>query len=205
MAELEQAFRRRELYLICHDGLADDGMIAGGSDIGIRPSPRSHYDRLRKALPTEADVEWYRSPERRCQQTSARVFGEVDWEDSDQLAARAMGVWEGKTWRGVRDEDSVRAESFWSNYAVSKAPSGGESLVTVHERVNAFLTGMGHRTTWTEAVVVCAPEVIAAAVCDTLQVDLSAVLRFNVAPLSLTRLSHSWIGWQVRCVNALSL
>ncbi len=202
MAELEQAFRSRDLYLVCHDSTAEEGLIAGRSDVGIRPSPRSRYDMLRKVLPTEEGVEWYRGDERRCQQTSARIFSEAGWEENDQLAARGMGAWEGMNWQDVRDKDSVRAEAFWSHYASTAAPGGGESLAQVSERMNAFLTGMGHRTVWSTAVVVCAPEVISAAVCSTLQVDLSAALRFNVDPLSVTRLSHNWIGWQIGCVNA---
>ena len=203
MADLEQAFRRRELFLVCHDGLGDEGMIAGRSDAGIRPSPRSRYDRLRKAVPTEPDVEWFRGPERRCQQTSARILAEVDWQESDQLAARAMSTWEGKTWQQIRESDSLRAEAFWSNFAERKAPTDGESLLQVRERVNAFLVGMGHRQTWTRAVAVCSPEVIGVAVCDTLGIDLNTVLRFNVDPLSVTRLTHNWIGWQVGCMNAI--
>ena len=201
MSVLDDAFRRRELWLVCPDALADDGMIPGRSDIGIRPSPRSRYDRMRKLLPSGADNEYFRAPSRRCQQTCARLSAEADWEESDQLVARAMGAWEGKTWRQVRDEDSVRAEAYWSNFAEAKAPSGGETLGDVRERVDAFLVGMGHRATWQQAVVVASPEVIGVAVASTLGVDLKSVLRFNVDPLSVTRLTHTWIGWQLGCLN----
>lgn len=202
MPDLETAFRRREIYFICHDVIAEEGLIAGQSDVGIRPSPRSKYDAVRRALSQFDGVEWYRGPERRCQQTAARILGEVEWEESNQIAARQMGAWQGKTWKDIRKADSVRAEAFWSNYASAAAPGDGESVEVLRNRANAFLVGMGHRDVWNTAVAVCAPETVAAVVCDALQVDMTTSLRFNVDPLSITRLSHSWIGWQVDCVNA---
>lgn len=202
MAELEDAFRRRDLYFIAHDGLGEDGLIAGLSEVGIRPSPRSRYERLRKAVPGDGDIEWYRDASRRGQQTAARVFSEAEWIEHDQLAPRAMGAWEGKTWGAVRESDSVRAEAFWSQYGRSKAPGESESLPEVHERVNAFLVGMGHRTTWSTAVVVAPPEIVAVAMCATMEVPLKTMLRFGVDPLSMSCLTHTWIGWQVSCLNS---
>lgn len=201
MAELEDAFHRRELYLVAHDAVAQGDVIAGMSDVGIRASPRSHYDRLRKRLPHGGEVEWYRDASRRAAQTAARVFSEVDWAETDQIAPRQMGAWQGKTWSDVRQADSVRAEAFWSQFGRSKAPGESETLPDVYDRVNAFLVGMGHRTTWNEAVAVAPPEIIGVAVCAVLEVEMKTVLRFAVDPLSVTRLTHTWIGWQLGALN----
>lgn len=202
MAQLEDAFRTRELFLVAHDAVGEDGLIAGMSDVGIRPSARSRYERLKKALPHEGDVEWFRDGSRRGQQTAARVFSEVEWTQQDQLAPRGMGAWEGRNWSDVRREDSVRAEAFWSQYGRSRAPGDSESLQQVHDRVSAFLVGMGHRTTWSQAVLVVPPEIVGVAACAVMEVPLNTVLRLAVDPLSITRLRHTWIGWQLGCLNS---
>lgn len=202
MADLQDAFRSRDLYLVCNDRVAEDGLIGGRSDVGIRPSSRSRYERLRKELTHEAEVEWFRDTSRRSQQTSARILAEAPWQDTEQLMPRAMGAWEGLTWEQVRARDAVRAESFWTRFEESRAPGESETLQAVRDRVDAFLTGMGHRTSWSRAVAVAPAEVIAVAACWALGVELRTTLRFTVEPLSVTRLTHSWIGWQLGCLNS---
>jgi broad specificity phosphatase PhoE len=156
---------------------------------------------MRKLLTMDRDVEWYRDTTRRAHQTSARIFAEVPWQESEQLAPRAMGAWEGKTWEQIRRADAVRAEAFWNRFEDSSAPGESETLGAVLERTEAFLTGMGHRTSWECAVVVAAPEVIAVAVCSVLGIDLRSTLKFGIDPLTVTSMQHSWIGWQLGCLN----
>ena len=201
MAELEAAFQRRELYLVSHDSLGDDGMIAGRSDLGIRSSSRRKYEFVQAMLPSGGEVEHYYSECRRIQQTAARIRSEADWEFVESLLPRAMGAWEGKAWATIREKDSVRAEAFWSRYDTAAAPGGGEPLPDVAERSSALLTGLGNRTNWTKAVAVTSPEVIGCLVCECLGTNLKTMLRFDVDPLSITRLTHTWIGWQVGALN----
>ena len=201
MAELEAAFHRRELYLVSHDALGDDGLIAGRSEAGIRSSSRRKYEFVQALLPAGDEVEYYAAECRRIQQTAARVRSEAGWEYVESLLPRAMGAWEEQTWATVREKDSVRAEAFWSRYESAAAPGGGEPLAAVAERSGAFLTGLGNRTNWTKAVAVTSPEIIGCLVCDCLGVNLKTMLRFDVDPLSVTRLTHTWIGWQVGSLN----
>jgi broad specificity phosphatase PhoE len=201
MADIETAFQRRDLYLVCHDSLGDDGLIAGRSEVGIRSSARRKYDFVRSMIPTGGEVEHYACEIRRVQQTAARVRSEVEWEFVESLLPRGMGAWEEKTWSDVRETDSVRAEAFWSSYETQAAPGSGEPLPEVAERAQNLLTGLGNRTSWTKAVAVTSAEVIGCLVCNALGQELKMMLRFDVDPLSITRLTHTWIGWQLSSLN----
>jgi alpha-ribazole phosphatase len=200
MSELEDVLRTRSLWLVCHDHLPDDRLIAGRSDVAIRPSPRTRYDRLRKLLPE--DGERHTSTVRRCHQTCARLRPDLEWTPQELLLGRDHGDWEGQTWDDVRSADPIRCESFWSDYARATAPHG-ESLGAVAERVDAFLLGLRNRDEWTHLVAVTHPEVIRALVCRVLQIPLNNALRLRVDPLSVTHLSRSWSGWQVDGLNHL--
>ncbi len=201
MADLETAFQRRDLYLVCHDALGDDGMIAGRSEVGIRSSARSKYEFVRTMLPNGGELEYYACGSRRIQQTAARIRSEVEWESVNSLLPRGMGKWEERTWSEVRETDAVRAEAFWSSYESQAAPGGGEPLSDVAERAQHLLTGLGNRASWTKVVACTSAEVIGCMVCSILGDDLKTMLRFDVDPLSITRLTHTWIGWQLGSLN----
>lgn len=198
MTDLEDALRHRCLHLVCHDDLPQERLIAGRSDVAIRPAPRRRYDQLRRLLPD--DAERHTAAVRRCLQTCARIRPDVDWTEQEGLDGRRHGEWEGRTWDDVRVEDPVRCEQFWSDYARATAP-GGESLGDVAERVDSFLLGLRNRDGWTDVVAVTHPEVIRVAVCRVLQIPLNNALRLRVDPLSVTRLSRTWTGWQIDGLN----
>lgn len=201
MTDLEDAFRPRKVWFVCCDELAEERVIAGRADLAIRPAARARYERLRKALPETGEVEFHRAPVRRAQQTAARLRPDLDWGVSEQLAPRAMGAWEGKTWDELRRSDSVRVESFWADFVARAAPGGGEALTEVGGRAESFLTGLTNRPGWSSAVVIASPDVIAAVACTILDVDLKTTRHFDVDPLSVTTATHSWLGWHLTSLN----
>lgn len=190
----------RHLYLVCRDRIADDNVVPGRSDIAIRPSTRSTYERLRRLLPEPEGALLMSSPLRRCHQTGARLFANLQWEESEHLLPRAFGTWEGKTWAQIRQEDPIRAESFWSDFANSRPP-GGESLRDVAERVDIFVTGLLNREGWSQAILLTHPDIIRIAASFVLETPLKNALRVVAEPLSVTHLSHSWMGWQLESLN----
>lgn len=202
MADLTDPLRTRRVYLISEDRLAgEDGLIAGRSDdIGIRASARAAYERMRDALPPADESLCLRSPVRRAQQTANRIAAEVEWEESEALLPRDYGSWTGETWEKVRTTDPGRTEAFWNDYARGRAP-GGESLHDVYERAGLMLTELGNRARWDHAIVVTHPDVIRAIVLHVLEAPLKTATRVHVEPVSMTRLSHGWMGWTLDSLN----
>ena len=200
MTELSSALRSRTLWLVCHDGVAKQGVVAGRSNAAIRPSTRARYERLLKALPSGEGVEFVRSLVRRAQQSCARLDHAAKWEEMANLTARDHGDWTEKTWDEIRREDPVRCEAFWNEYGRAAAPRG-ETLSAVHERADAFLQGLANRDDWSDVVAVTHPEVVHVCIAHVLQIPLNNVLRIRVDPLSVTRLSRDWMSWQLHGLN----
>ena len=195
-------FRRRVVWFVCHDEVAEDRVIAGRSDLAIRPTARSVYDRLRRVVPETGDLEFYRAPVKRCSQTASRLRADVTWEVHELLAPRAMGAWEGRTWDDLRASDAPRVEHFWSDFVERSAPGGGEPLNEVGARVESLLRGRTTRPAWTDAVVVASADAIAAAVCRVLDVELHTSRYFDIDALSVTTLVHTWLGWRLGSLNS---
>ena len=200
MSELNDFMRVRGVYLICHDRVADDVQIPGRGDGAIRPSSRAQYERLRKLLPDADASGRFASGERRCKQTAARLMPNVEWEASEHLEARDFGDWTGRTWTDIRSSDPVRCEQFWNDFARERPPRG-ESLRDVARRAEMFLGGLTNRDDWTSTLVVTHAEIIRVAICLVLDIQLKQSLKISVDPLSVTHVSHNWMGWQVESVN----
>lgn len=202
MGESTDPLRARRVYFVCEDRLTGaDDIIAGHSDdVTIRASARAAYERMRDALPAPDASLCLRSPVRRAEQTASRIAAEIEWETADALLPRDYGAWTAKTWADVRSTDPGRTEAFWNDYARGKAP-GGESLKDVAERAELMLTELGNRPRWDHAIVVTHPDVIRAIVLHVLEAPLKTATRLHVEPLSLTRLSHGWMGWTLDALN----
>ncbi len=203
MSDLAQALQHRHLWVICRDTPADDDILLGDADTAIRPAPRPTYDRVRKRLPDTgqaAGVQWYVSPARRAHQTASRLVPEARWEAQEHVGPRLWGHWQGLDWPTIRSRDALRVEAFWSDYGQARPPEG-ESLADVIERWHLFATALTHQADWKQAVVVTHPDVIRAAVCHVLDLKPANASRIAVHPLSITRLSASFVGWKLDELN----
>lgn len=192
----------RRIHLVVRDRLAQDDLIAGQSDVAIRASARTAYERVRRLLPEPDPARnlYLTSPVRRAQQTAARIQGDLTWTPQDALRPRDMGNWEGIAWTDVRASDPRRCERFWSDHATAAAP-GGERLTDVKERAEGWLAGLLNRDGWDHAVVVTHPTVVRVALCQLLEIPLRHALTLTMDPLAITRLSHSWLGWRLDGLN----
>jgi broad specificity phosphatase PhoE len=202
MSDLSQALQNRTVWLICRDQPAEDDLLLGDSDTAIRPASRTLYEKLRKGIPEPdtSTMQFWVSPARRAQQTASRLIPEVRWQAGEHVGPRLWGAWQGLTWPEVRSRDALRAEAFWSDFGAARPPDG-ESLHDVMERWNLFATALSNQHDWRTVLVVTHPDVIRAAVCHILDVRLANAGRINVSPLSLTRVSVSFLGWRLDDLN----
>lgn len=178
----------REFLLIRHAPVLSQGRLIGRTDsaavLPVAPPLQAGLDLL-----NTADLRIC-SPALRCRQTAAWLGGE--WQTNNNLWEQDFGEWEGRSYDalpdlGVRSRDELAAQA---------APEG-ESFFDVCKRYAAFLDALPDCR---NVAVVAHSGIIRAAIGIALDATASG-LGFNVAPLSLTRLTQTDAGWAINGVN----
>jgi broad specificity phosphatase PhoE len=141
-----------------------------------------------------ADV-WICAPSQAALQT-ARALGHDDPAHDDPVVEKALadpgfGTWTGLGLGDVAGQDPAGLQAWLSD--PTAAPHGGESLAQIRQRAGGWLDQQaGQRT-----LAVAHPVVVRAALTHALGLPDAAVWQLDVAPLSLTRLTHRTGRWHV--------
>jgi broad specificity phosphatase PhoE len=136
--------------------------------------------------------EWVCGPSRAARQTARAVFsggGPVQVEPA--LADPGYGRWDGQALDEVAQASPDGLGAWLTD--PQAAPHGGESLAAVRLRVGAWLEQQAGQ----DLVAVAHPVVVRAAVVHALGLPDAAVWQLDVAPLSVTRLTHRANRWHV--------
>jgi broad specificity phosphatase PhoE len=144
---------------------------------------------LAGSLP-HADQIWS-SPELRARQT-AQALG-LNAAAEPALRDCDYGAWGGCKFDDVQAREPDAVASWLRDPAA--APHGGESLLTLMQRVAGWLAGeqSHHR----RSIVVTHAAIIRAAVVHTLEAPPQSFWRIDIAPLSITRLSGADGRWNL--------
>jgi broad specificity phosphatase PhoE len=103
------------------------------------------------------------------------------------------GDWRGSSFDKVSARDPVAVSKWLSDPAAT--PHGGESLLSLIERVGEWLEGesaMNRRS-----IVVTHPTIIRAAIVHAIEAPPKSFWRIDIAPLSITRLSGTGGRWSL--------
>ncbi|MFY7930602.1 MAG: alpha-ribazole phosphatase family protein [Oligoflexus sp.] len=151
------------------------GLCYGHLDVPLLASyPRALAD-VRDQLPDLEPVRVYSSPSQRCLRLANDLnAGPVCVVEA--LRELNFGSWEGKLWSQIPREESDP----WSEDFVNRAPPGGESFRSLHDRVLDFLGGLQ----WDDAHdILCITHsgVIRAIVCAWNSRHLGEAFDFEVA------------------------
>jgi broad specificity phosphatase PhoE len=177
------------LILVCHAATDAVRTTAFPADEPLDSSGRTRAAVLAGRLPA-ADRCWM-SPELRTRQTTEAL----------QLEAIALSVLRDcdyGDWRGTSFEEVVARDpegiSAWLRDPAA-TPHGGESLLSLMQRVTEWLEGenaMNRRT-----IVVTHASIIRAAILHAIDAPPKSFWRIDIAPLSVTRLSGANGRWNV--------
>lgn len=132
------------------------------------------------------------SPARRCCRTAAALWPDLPCETDPRLWEQAFGAWEGRAPADLPDLGPLSPEAL-----AAAAPHGGESFADLVARTVPALEALA--TGGSVAVVAHAGTIRAALARAT--GSAPGALAFQVAPLSLTRMTATSAGWSVVCVN----
>ncbi|GAA4232863.1 hypothetical protein GCM10022254_33920 [Actinomadura meridiana] len=137
------------------------------------------------------DAEAWSSPARAARETCAALG--LDARPVAALAEAECGRWAGVPYAVVAENEPDALASWLSDPRA--VPHGGESRADLADRVADWL-GSG-----ASGIAVCDAGVIRAALAHVLGLDVMAADRFDLAPLSTTRLTSAGGGWRVAHVN----
>lgn len=109
------------------------------------------------------------------------------------------GSWAGRSFEDVQTADP-EGIAVWLTDPSSR-PHGGESLLTLLDRVSAWLATQDEAG---KVVAITHASIVRAAIVAALQAPPRAFWRIDVLPLSATRLRRSATGWSLVSVNQRS-
>lgn len=122
-------------------------------------------------------------------------------ETEPDFCEQHFGAWTGRTW----DDIATIAQDFW-NDPIETAPPGGESYAAMCRRVNRSIAARCARHRDGNIVAVAHAGTIRAALALALDLDYAASIRFEIDPLSLTRIDAfvgpGGLSWRVAAVNS---
>ncbi|MYM37497.1 phosphoglycerate mutase [Duganella sp. FT94W] len=131
-----------KLILVRHpQPLVAPGVCYGSTDLAIAPGKLEH---TLAALQLPAGLPLYSSPLRRCAELAARLSPAP--RHDGRLAEIHFGAWEMQPWDAIPRTDI----DAWAADMVNYRPGGGESVLQMAERINAFYNELT-----TDAIIIC--------------------------------------------------
>jgi broad specificity phosphatase PhoE len=178
------------LTLICHGATAATRSGAFPADEPLEKRALARAAALQPTL-RWADRAWT-SPALRARQTAAALG--LDAAEEPALREVDHGRWAGRRLEEVQVAESQAVIAWLADPGA--APHGGEALSDLLHRVGSWLDGRagdgGRGTAVTHAAV------IRAAILHVLEAPASSFWRLDIAPLSVTTLSHDGRRWAWR-------
>ena len=184
------------LILICH---ASTDAVRGSSfpaDEPIDERGRKRATALAAQLPRGAQS--WTSPELRTRQT-AEALG-LTAAPLPALCDCNYGSWTGHNFDDVLAREAA-AVSNWLRDPAAKPP-GGESMLSLMQRVAGWLDGENGRTG--PSIVVTHATIIRAAIVHAIKAGPESFWRIDIAPLSVTQLSGKDGRWNLTCAGCAS-
>jgi broad specificity phosphatase PhoE len=175
------------VILICHAPTIATRKAAFSVDEPLDDKGRERATKLAGHLPS-AD-RWLSGPELRTRQTADAL--QLDAEVQPQLRDCDYGRWSGRTFDDVCASEPDAAAAWLSDPAA--APHGGESILSVMQRVAGWLAA--EQTHHRRSIVVTHATVIRSAIVQAIAAPPQSFWRIDIAPLSITRLSGSNERW----------
>lgn len=189
------------VYLVRHGSHGDVGvtLTGRGPEGGLTPGGRAEAQGAAEVLARRGVTALHASPRRRTQETAALIAERcgATVHSTQALDEIDFGAWTGRRF------DALAGDPEWDRWNTARAsavPPGGETMAAAVARAVDFL-----ETLESEGPVACVShcDVIRGVVAHHLGLSLDNLLRFEVAPASITTLDLWPGGGSVVEVNRL--
>lgn len=189
-----------EIFLIRHAPHGDLGRtLTGRGEPDLTPAGRHGAEEARKNLP-RAFAGIFTSPVTRARRTAAILFRDqpVAVEREEALNEIDFGAWTGRAFADLASDPRWQA---WNRVRSSGKAPGGETMEAAQARAAGFVRHAAARFPGKRLAMISHSDIIRAILCDFLRLSLDSILNFEVAPLSLSRISAGPHGGRVLSVN----
>ncbi len=177
------------MFLIRHAAHGEVAHVLSGrgGNHALCEDGRLQLLKLRDRLASESLDMIACSPRRRARETAEALAADRPAEpvEVEALDEVEFGEWTGRSFAGLADDSRWEA---WNNRRASERAPGGESMQEVQERALLFLREAARRHTGKAIAAVSHCDVIRAVVAGILGLSLNNILRFDIAPASITRI-----------------
>ncbi|PJZ56219.1 alpha-ribazole phosphatase [Leptospira barantonii] len=176
-----------ELYLIRHTTPdVPKGTCYGRTDVPLIPGFQSEFDSVFEKIRTVPE-RIYSSPSSRCKLLAEFLIEKEPkgiLEYSTCLMELNFGIWEGKLWSDISEEES---DSWTKNFVNEKTPNG-ESYLEMFQRVSEFLDGILKSDPSGKIGIVTHAGVIRIILCKLLEIPLERSFSFELNYGSLSKI-----------------
>lgn len=185
------------LILICHGSTDAVRKAAFPADEPLDQYGREAAAALAPRLP--AVERCWTSPEPRARQTAEAL--RLDAVALSVLRDCDYGSWRGRSFADVSAQEPAATAAWLRDPAA--APHGGESLMSLTQRVAQWLDG--EKAMDRRAIVVTHAAIIRAAIVHAIEAPASSFWRIDTAPLSITCLSGIGSRWNLASSGCATL
>lgn len=178
-----------------HAAHGDLGLCLTGRAEGaaLTPEGRAQAARLGRALRAEGLSEVRTSPRQRARETATTIAQAAGAPLSTEAALDEVdfGRWTGRSFASLEGDP---AWDDWNRRRAASRPPGGEGMAEAADRVARHAESLAARRSGERIALVSHGDVIRALVARVLGLSLDNLLRFEVAPASVSRL-EAGPGW----------
>jgi probable phosphoglycerate mutase len=190
-------------FLIRHAAHDDVGHYLAGRMDGIRlgEAGRAQALHLARRMAREPLAAILSSPRERTLETAKPIAIACDIEQiaiCRELDEIDFGTWSGKTFEELNGDARWRA---WNDQRQSACTPSGEMMLDVQHRVVGVMDALRDNCRGQCVALVSHADVIKAAVCGILGLQLGDCFRFDIAPASITTLVHGDWGSKLIRLN----
>ncbi|MCA1652837.1 MAG: histidine phosphatase family protein [Sphingomicrobium sp.] len=190
------------ILLIRHAAHADLGQrLSGrGPAPGLTAHGRDQAESVATHLADTALGAVHASPRQRAQETAQAIATRhgLSVTTAGALDEVDFGEWTGRRY------DALEIEPAWTQWNTSRAsarPPGGETMVAAQERASAHVREVACAHEGGTVAMVSHCDIIRSVIAGALGLPLDNLLRFDVDPASVSRLSVGGWGMQVASIN----
>jgi len=193
-------------FLVRHAAHDDFGRCLAGrlNDIDLGTAGRSQAQNLAQRMAREPLAAILSSPRKRTLETAKPIAMSCGVEHVSirrELDEIDFGAWSGKTFEELNGDAAWR---MWNDQRQNARTPSGETMLDTQQRVIGLMDALRQQKPNQYVALISHADVIKAAVCKVLGLQLGDCFRFDIEPASITTIVHGDWGSKLIRLNEVA-